>query len=344
MKLFLRLLMLLVVLVLAAGGYAAFETWHFLNTPPQNEAEETLFDVQPGQSMHKAAAALEAQGIISNARYFVWLARYQKVDNKLQAGRFALNRAWKPEQVLEQLIYGKPVLSRITIREGLTWWQTGKLLEEAGYLSMADFQALVHEPALLRHYGIPFANAEGFLMPETYLLHKPDVLNMDSARKVVGRLLDTFWAKTAKLWPEGKKPAADELKRILSLASIVEKETAIAEERPRVAGVYQNRLRINMALQADPTVIYGLGPAFDGNLRRRDLDDATNPYNTYQITGLPPGPICSPGLASIAAALKPELHDFLYFVAITDGGGHTFSKTLQEHNRAVQLYLRNRKQ
>lgn len=344
MKLFLRLLAVLLVLMLAGAGYATFEGWRFLSTAPQTEAEEILFNVQQGQSMNKAAAALETQGLITNARYFVWLARYKQVDNKLQAGRFALNRAWTPEQVLEQLIYGKPVLSRITIREGLTWWQTGKLLEDAGYVTMADFQALIHDPAFLRHYGIPFANAEGFLMPETYLLHKPETLSPESARKVVGRLLDTFWAKTAKLWHEGKKPAADELKRILSLASIVEKETAIADERPRVAGVYQNRLRINMALQADPTVIYGLGAQFDGNLRRRNLDDASNPYNTYQIAGLPPGPICSPGLASIAAALAPELHDFLYFVAVSDGGRHTFSKNLTDHNRAVQQYLRNRRQ
>lgn len=142
---------------------------------------------------------------------------------------------------------------------------------------------------------------------------------------------------------DGKRPSRDELRRLVILASVVEKETAFADERPRVAGVYANRLRINMALQADPTVIYGLGPNFDGNLRRRHLDDANNIYNTYQRPGLPPGPICSFGASALAAAITPEEHKYLYFVAITDGGRHAFSTNLDDHNRAVRQYLKNRR-
>ena len=343
MKFFLRLLGLLLLCALAAGGYAVWEAKTFLETPAQAVDEERFFDVEPGSTMQKAAAALKAKGFVTNDRYFVWLARWKKVGNKLQAGRFALRTGWTPEQVLDQLIYGHPVLTRITLREGLTWWQTGKALEAGGYLTFADFTAVITDPDFLRHYGIPFASAEGFLMPDTYLLKLPDKPDAASARAVVGRLVDTFWQKTAKLWPNGKKPDRDELRRLLTLASIVERETAVPEERPRVAGVYQNRLRINMALQADPTVIYGLGPNFDGNLRRRDLDDTANPYNTYQRPGLPPGPICSPGIESITAALRPEQHNFLYFVAVTDGGRHTFSATLEQHNKAVRDYLNRRK-
>lgn len=184
-------------------------------------------------------------------------------------------------------------------------------------------------------------------MPDTYLLKKtdePDDAQFKAqARAVAGRMVDNFWRKTAAVWPGKARPKPDDLKKWVILASVVEKETAIDAERPRVAGVYRNRLARQMLLQADPTVIYGMGPAFDGNLRRKDLDDPNNPYNTYQRPGLPPGPICSFGTAALASAVNPEAHDFLYFVAKTDGGEHVFSTTLTEHNRAVRQYLQNRR-
>ena len=203
---------------------------------------------------------------------------------------------------MDALVNGKPVLFRITVPEGLTWWQTGRLLEEAGLVRFADFRDVVTDPDFLRHYGIPFATAEGFLMPDTYLLKKtdePDDAQFKAqARAVAGRMVDNFWRKTAAVWPGKARPKPDDLKKWVILASVVEKETAIDAERPRVAGVYRNRLARQMLLQADPTVIYGMGPAFDGNLRRKDLDDPNNPYNTYQRPGLPPGPICSFGTAA----------------------------------------------
>ena len=245
--------------------------------------------------------------------------------------------------MLDTLVNGQPVLFRVTVPEGLTWWQTAKVLEDAGLVRFEDFRAVITDPAFLRHYGIPFDSAEGFLMPDTYLLKKADVPDKAQARAVAGRMVDNFWRKGDALWPDGKRPSRDELRRLVILASVVEKETAFADERPRVAGVYANRLRINMALQADPTVIYGLGPNFDGNLRRRHLDDANNIYNTYQRPGLPPGPICSFGASALAAAITPEEHKYLYFVAITDGGRHAFSTNLDDHNRAVRQYLKNRR-
>ena len=166
------------------------------------------------------------------------------------------------------------------------------------------------------------------------------------AKSVVGRLIDNFWRRTAPLWPGGKRPGPsgrDEVRRLVTLASIVERETAVPSERPRVAGVYANRLRLNMLLQADPTTAYGLGGSFDGNLRRKHLDDEGNPYNTYKHPGLPPGPICSFGASALAAAITPEEHKYLYFVAITDGGRHAFSTNLDDHNRAVRQYLKNRR-
>lgn len=347
MKIMLRIVGLLFVLALAACGWLWYEAQAFLNSAPETPGREIFFDVTPGARLGQVSAALAEKGLVTDARKFSLLARYKQWENRLQAGRFALNSGWTPERVLDALVNGKPVLFRITVPEGLTWWQTGRLLEEAGLVRFADFRDVVTDPDFLRHYGIPFATAEGFLMPDTYLLKKadePDDAQFKAqARAVAGRMVDNFWRKTAAVWPGKVRPKSDDLKTWVILASVVEKETAIDAERPRVAGVYRNRLARQMPLQADPTVIYGLGPAFDGNLRRKDLDDPNNLYNTYQRPGLPPGPISSFGTAALAAAVNPEAHDFLYFVARTDGGEHVFSTTLTEHNRAVRQYLQNRR-
>ena len=347
MKIMLRIVGLLFVLALAACGWLWYETQAFLNSAPETPGREIFFDVTPGARLGQVSAALAEKGLVTDARKFSLLARYKQWENRLQAGRFALNSGWTPERVLDALVNGKPVLFRITVPEGLTWWQTGRLLEEAGLARFADFRDVVTDPDFLRHYGIPFATAEGFLMPDTYLLKKadePDDAQFKAqARAVAGRMVDNFWRKTAAVWPGKVRPKPDDLKTWVILASVVEKETAIDAERPRVAGVYRNRPARQMPLQADPTVIYGLGPAFDGNLRRKDLDDPNNLYNTYQRPGLPPGPISSFGTAALTAAVNPEAHDFLYFVARTDGGEHVFSATLTEHNRAVRQYLQNRR-
>ena len=341
-----------------------YEAYSFLHTAPVKEGQSVYFDVAAGARLGAVAEKLQAQGIITNARYFTFLARFKNEQNKMKAGRFALRTDWFPEQVLATLVHGKPVLYRITVPEGLTYWQTGLLLEEAGFVKAADFNHVVCDPAFLRHHGIPFPSAEGFLMPDTYLLKKPEtnlerglddttrsegtVKTQESssllqAKAIAGRLVDTFWQKTQELWPNSHRPPKDMLQRSVILASIVEKETALEEERPRVAGVYANRLEKKMLLQADPTVIYGLGPSFSGRLLYRHLNDTSNKYNTYQHPGLPPGPICSFGISALKAALHPEQHDFLYFVAKTDGGEHVFSRRLEEHNRAVQEYRKTTK-
>ncbi len=343
MKILLRICLLCFLLLVAAGAYVFWQGTLFLKTAPQNPGSEVLFDVAPGATFSSVAKKLQEKGLITDDFKFSLLARYKKLDNKLQAGRFALHTGWKPEKLLEQLISGQPILHRITIREGLPWWEVGKLLEKNGFLHYNDFVEIIKDPDFLRKYGIPFATAEGFLMPDTYLLKKEDTPTKQTAKAVVGRLIDTFWLKMKNHWPHKKIPPKSELQRLVILASIVEKETGHADERAKVAGVYANRLRIKMPLQADPTIIYGLGESFTGNLRRKHLDDPKNAYNTYQHGGLPPGPICSPGVASLQAAIAPQSHKYLYFVAITDGGKHAFSKTLAEHNRAVRQYLQNRR-
>ena len=346
MKILLRTLGVLLLLALAGGGWVAYEAHTFLNTTPETPGRDVFFDVPTGARLAQVSAGLVKLGVVTDARKLDLLARYKKWENRLQAGRFALNTGWLPEKVLDELVNGHPVLYRVTVPEGLSWWQTGKVLEEAGLVVFEDFRKVVTDPDFLRHYGIPFATAEGFLMPDTYLLKKNEVMDIAQAKAVAGRMVDNFWRKTAPVWPDGKKPGqgqTDQFKTWVILASIVEKETGIDAERARVAGVYQNRITKGMLLQADPTVIYGLGPAFDGNLRRRDLDDANNLYNTYQRPGLPPGPICSFGAAALAAAVRPEAHNYLYFVAKFDGGEHVFSTNLTDHNKAVRQYLQNRR-
>ncbi|MBO4335873.1 MAG: endolytic transglycosylase MltG [Desulfovibrio sp.] len=353
----LRLCSLLLIFLLCAAGYLAFRAWTFLHEPPESEGRDVFFDVLPGARLSSVAHKLFEAGLITDEKAFMLLARFSHEQNLLKAGRFALNTGWLPETVLATLVHGKPVLYRITVPEGLTIWQTAKLLEAQGFVQAETFLSVVTDPAFLRHCGIPLPSAEGFLMPDTYLLKKnetqdkqqsgPGETTVSAERKqatiIAQRLVDNFWSRTENLWPGKKRPQAADLKRWVIIASIVEKETALDEERGRVAGVYTNRLAKNMLLQADPTVIYGLGPTFSGRLLYRHLDDRKNPYNTYQHAGLPPGPICSFGTNSLKAALVPEAHDFLYFVAQSDGKGHVFSRTLEEHNKAVQKYRQSKK-
>ncbi len=335
---------LLVIGALIGGGFAYYKINDFLSTAPSSEenAQIVVVDIVPGSNLTQVADLLFEKGLITEVLPFKLLARYQEVDTNLQAGRFEFSTHWLPQEVIAHLVSGAPVYYRLTIREGLPWWEVGRLLEEEGYATYDDFKAIIHDPEFLAHYGIPFHNAEGFLYPDTYFLPRPDEMSEASARSVAGRLIDTFWTKTRAFWqtiePERNYPTKDTLERYLTLASIIEKETGISSERARVSGVYTNRIRINMLLQADPTVAYGMGEDFEPPLLRSHLDNANNMYNTYQHGGLPPGPICSPSLASLEAAFNPEEHDYFYFVATGTDGSHYFAKTLSEHNANVQRY------
>ena len=332
-------LMVFVLMVcLGAGTWAWRDARNFLDTPPQDPGKSLIVDIEPGMTLAQVASMLEKEEVITDAWRFQMLVRYKEKSRNIQAGRFLVSTGWLPETVLDMLVSGKAMLYRLTIREGLAWWDVAELVEEGGFCKAADFTSVIHDPEFLRHWGIPFDSAEGFLYPETYLLPRPRELNRDAAKAVANRLVEMFWRRADKLWPNGKRPSTEELKRLVTLASIVEKETSVPEERARVAGVYANRLEKNMLLQADPTVIYGLGRSFEGPLLRSQLDNANNRYNTYQNPGLPPGPICSFGASALKAAISPEKHDYLYFVATGRDRGHTFSKNLNDHNRAVRDY------
>lgn len=347
-----RVIGLLLLLCLCVGGWIGWEGWQFLHTSPEAPGRSVIVNIKTGATLAQASDSLHEAGVITDSLRFQILARVKKQETRVQAGRFLFNTGWLPEKVLEELVSGKAMLYRVTLREGLPWWEVARVLEREGICKAADFKDVIHDPEFLRHWGIPFTSAEGFLYPDTYFMLRPvnakdmtvewnDDIPKDAARAAANRLVDMFWRKTSPLWQESgnERPDTETLRRTLTLASIIEKETGVPAERARVAGVYANRLSKNMLLQADPTIIYGLGPEFSGQLLRKHLDDPSNTYNTYQKPGLPPGPICSPGAASINAALNPESHAYLYFVATgKSDGGHTFSETLNDHNRAVRQY------
>ncbi len=304
--------------------------------PAEVPGRDVIVLIRPGLAAPAIGRELEEKGLIRSAEVFTLLARIESGQGAPRAGEFLLNTGWTPMRILRVLATTKGIQHRVVVREGLPWWETAKLFAAEGLSNQTDFEQAMENATLLRKYGVPTKNAEGFLFPDTYQLPR----GPETGVAAVETMLKAFDRAAKKLWPKGPPPPA-ELLRVVILASLVERETGAPEERPRIAGVFANRLRMGMRLQCDPTTIYGMGPAFNGKITRADLENADNPYNTYTRAGLPPGPICSPGLASLKAALNPERSDFLYFVAKGDGT-HEFSSTLEEHNRAVAFYQLHR--
>ena len=328
------------VLTLAAALAVALVV--FLG-PAEVPGHERVVLIRPGLSLPAIAADMERQGLIKSAQAFVFLAKLHSRMGAARAGEFLLSSGWTPQEILRVLTTTSGLQHRVQVREGLPWWTTAKLFEAEGLANREGFAQAMQNATLLEKYAIPAASAEGakgaegFLFPQTYQL--PRSFD-DSGAAAVEAMLKEFARQAKMLWPQGLPPA-DELRRIVILASLVERETGAASERARIAGVFANRLRLGMRLQCDPTTIYGLGPDFGGDLKRAHLEDPANPYNTYAHAGLPPGPICSPGLESLKAAQSPEAHGYIYFVAKGDGT-HEFTSTLDEHNRAVTRFQRQR--
>jgi len=333
-----RLLALVVLLVLAVAAYAAWRGHQFLTTAPETPGRDITVVIEQGMGFDQITGLLYKEGVITDPLGFKLLAKYTKQDSRLKAGEYLLNTGQTPGKVLDMLVSGQAILYKVAVPEGLTLKQIARLTDQAGMGSVESFEKAARDKELLAKYGVPSDNAEGFLFPETYhFTKKPG----NDARQVVEAMLGQFRKAVAKVWPSGA-PAGKELFDAVILASIVEKETGQGGERAKIAGVFMNRLRLKMLLQTDPTIIYGLGDKFSGNLRRSHLDDPKNIYNTYQHPGLPPGPICNPGLESLKAAASPESHDYLYFVSKNDGT-HYFSKSLDEHINAVNKYQRRGK-
>lgn len=305
----------------------------FWISPVTRGAESQVVIVAEGESVGQVAEDLHRKGVISSKRLFKLWVRVLGLGKRIKAGEYSLGAGMSPADILEKLTKGLILQHPVTIPEGYTRVQIASLFSEKGLARKEEFLSLTRDPELLRRYGIPGPTLEGYLFPDTYCFGKGV-----SAQTIVETMVKRFFELSSPL-----RKAAEEsgvkMKDVVILASIVEKETGLGEERPVIASVFLNRLSKGMRLESDPTVIYGL-EGFDGNLRKKDLLHGS-PYNTYVIQGLTPGPISNPGLESLKAVLFPARTDYLYFVSRNDGSHH-FSKTLSEHNRAVEAYQKRK--
>lgn len=315
----------------------------------QSPGPPVTFLVQKGENFSQLSHRLQAAGIIAHERALRWYVNGTGTGRGLKRGEFALYQNMPVPELVKALTEGKPIEHKVTIPEGYNLYQIADVLSEQGLADRKEFLEATRAPDLIA--AIPTIGAEerhplsleGYLYPDTYLVQK-----VESPKEIAQSMLHHFrevYRELGKDWQSSPIPQEFHFTphQVVVLASIVEKETGNATERPIVASIFLNRLRKRMRLQTDPTIIYGLyleKGSWNGNIGRRDLD-GLNPYNTYQIDGLPPGPIASPSASSIRAVLNPALTDYLYFVSNNDGT-HTFSKDYGSHSKAVKSLQVNR--
>jgi UPF0755 protein len=316
------------VIVVAAGLLTHVQD--FADRPADPGAGEIVVDIPKGQGFASVCRRLHSMGIVASAWKFRLLGRLEKQDANIKAGEYLLSAAMVPRDILHRLVSGRVRLYRLTIPEGFTLEQIAAAAGRTGLVSGAECLALAERPDVARDLNLPADRLEGYLFPDTYAFPR-NVTCRDIVVAMVARFRQVFDERMRRRASE----IGMSVHEVVTLASIIEKETGEPSERPLIASVFHNRLKRNMRLETDPTVIYGLS-AFDGNLTRKHLK-TPSPYNTYLNPGLPPGPIASPGAAALEAALYPAETAYLYFVARRDGT-HQFSTSLKDHNRAVRRY------
>ena len=325
-----RLIGITVLLGSLLLGWAWMEYQEFRATPLRIPQGSLIYEVPRGATLAAVARDLEAAGLIGNAHYLAWYGRYTGQAHRIRAGEYRLTDTLNPDALLALLVSGRSVQYQLTLLEGWNIRQVRAAV--AAHEALKHTLAGVDDAELMARLGRPGEHPEGRFFPDTYHFTRgaTDLQFLRRAMQKMDEELAAAWAARAEDLPISTPDEA------LILASIVEKETGQADERAQIAGVFARRLRKGMKLQTDPTVIYGLGEAFDGNIRRRDLRTDT-PYNTYVRPGLPPTPICMPGREALQAAVRPAPGQSLYFVARGDGS-HVFSATLKQHNAAVRKY------
>lgn len=333
-----KLLVLFVLIALGSAWYGQ----RVLRAPYRGfEGDEVFVEIPQGSGVAKIATLLETAGVVPHALVFRAAARLSGDDRKLQAGEYRFAEAASPREVVDRLARGDVYTKPITFREGLTIWDTARVFAESGLGTEAEFLREARDPSRISAIDPDASSLEGYLFPDTYQLPRSAGAKgtVDAMVAAFLRTFDTDLRAAAVARGLG-------VREVVTIASLVEKETATPSEREIISGAYQNRLRIGMALQCDPTVIYALllRGRWNGNLTKENLR-VDSPYNTYRYPGLPPGPIASSGRASLEAAVRPADVPYLYFVSRNDGT-HAFATTLEEHNANVAKwqvrYFRNR--
>tara|TARA_R100000005_G_scaffold96208_1_gene81464 strand:- start:3556 stop:4605 length:1050 start_codon:yes stop_codon:yes gene_type:complete len=330
-----RLLLLALALAAFLALLVAREIWERWQAPLRLPESGLLLTVYPGDSLRSVAERLQAEGVLPHPELLLLWARYHQLDARIRRGEYALEPGLTAESLLALLVSGRVVQYQVTLPEGIVVAQAITILQREAALESVLSGA---DDARLLQLVAPYEAVEGLFLPETYRYERGDS-DLDILRRAHRALLEALeqeWAIRDVDLPYDSPYEA------LIMASIIERETGVPEERGEIAGVFVRRLQRGMRLQTDPTIIYGLGDAFDGNLRRSHLQDADNLFNTYRHDGLPPTPIALPGRAALQAAMQPAAGETLFFVARGDGS-HEFNTTLEGHERAVRKYQLQRR-
>jgi len=317
-----------IILLLTAVAYM------MVFAPAGFDGPEQIVLIPEGSGVKSIALSLESAGLIRSARAFHLLSMFHG-EGGLKAGEYAFNPRMSPVEILTIMEQGRVVQHKITIPEGYNIYQIANLLDRKRIADRDTFLAYCADPNILRFWGIEGETVEGYLFPDTYFFSR----NIP-VQRIIDTMIRHFWAVFTTGMSDRAREMGFTVREIVTLASLIEKETAWPPERSLISAVFHNRLKERIRLQCDPTVIYGM-ENYDGNITKKDLHTVT-PYNTYRNRGLPPGPIANPGMGCLNAALYPDDVRYLYFVSRNDGS-HEFSETLQEHNRAVYKYQKRRK-
>ena len=320
-------------LFIASVGLS-FIAYNQILTPPSEDPTEVVFEVPPGKIFKVIAHELQEQGIVKNGTLFSLYARVLHEAGKMKVGEYSLRRNMTPNEVLAVITSGKSIARNFTISEGLNIFEISENYEKAGFGKRADFLALCLDKTFIKQQlGEEHESLEGYLFPETYQLTK-----YTSTQELLQTMTRRFSAVYAELSPQSEIKGLDR-HQIMTLASIIEKETGAPEERPLISSIFHNRLKKGMLLQTDPTIIYGMAEQTQKTEIKISKEDILRPtrYNTYVIKGLPPGPIANPGREAILAAMKPANSEYLFFVS-QNNGTHVFSKDYASHEKAVQKF------
>ena len=331
------LLVILVFGALTVSGFAGY-VFHIYNSPIKSNSPESssIILIPRGSTFDYVTSIIRENGLLPYPRLYRYLAKRLKVHTRIQAGEFEISHSWNTYQLLQYLVSGKSIMHKVTIPEGENFSQIVERLNRVGIADKEALMSLENDPELLNKLRIPgLKTLEGFLYPETYYFSRAE-----TERQILSAMIDQYRRVFNSDFQKRAKEIGMSEYNVLTLASIVEKETGTDSDRPLIASVFHNRLKRKMRLDSDPTVIYGI-KNFDGNLTRMHLRKTT-PYNTYRRYGLPPTPISNPGRASLHSVLYPAEKKYLYFVARGDGSSE-FSRTLSEHNKAVWKYQKIRK-